>query len=150
MKNTVLNWVTVVLALAFLVPFSAQAEQAKDFGKYRIHYSAIQTSFLSPKITRSYGISRSRNRLMLNIAVQEKSAEGKMTPIIASVNVTATNLTGQLKSLSMRPIHDGKVIYYIGELGVANGETLNFKIDVQPENTNENLVFSFRQKFYTR
>jgi len=150
MKNTVLNWVTVVLALTLLVPFSSRAEQAKDFGKYRIHYSAIQTSFLSPKVSHDYGIGRSRNRIMLNIAVQEKTDDGKNKSIVASVNVTATNLTGQLKSLSMRPIHDRDVIYYIGELGVAHGETLNFKIDVKPENTKENLVFSFRQKFYTR
>jgi len=150
MKNTVLNWVTVVLALAFLVPFSAQAEQAKDFGKYRIHYSAIQTSFLSPKVSHDYGIGRSRNRIMLNIAVQEIIPDGKNKSIVASVTVTATNLTGQLKSLSMRPIHDRDVIYYIGELGVANQETLDFKINVKPENSKENLVFNFRQKFYTR
>ncbi|HED15589.1 MAG TPA: DUF4426 domain-containing protein [Gammaproteobacteria bacterium] len=150
MRNSVLNWVTVALTLAFLVPFSVQAEQAKDFGKYRIHYSAIQTSFLSPKVSHDYGISRSRNRIMLNIAVQEKTADGKNKSIVASVNVTATNLTGQLKSLSMRPIHDRDVIYYIGELSVANQETLDFKVDVKPENTKENLVFNFRQKFYTR
>ena len=149
MKNNASKWFTVVLTLVMLAPFSARAEQAKDFGNYRIHYSAIQTSFLSPKVSHDYGIGRSRNRIMLNIAVQKKTADNKAKPIIASVNITATNLTGQLKSVSMRPIHDREVVYYIGELGVAHGETLTFKVNVTPENSTENLAFSFRQKFYT-
>lgn len=149
MKNNTPKWFTLVLTLIMLVPLSAQAEQVKDFGKYRVHYSAIQTSFLSPKVSHDYGIGRSRNRIMLNIAVQEKTGNSKTKSIIASVSVTATNLTGQLKSVSMRPIHDRDVVYYIGELGVAHGESLDFRVDVKPENSTQNLVFNFRQKFYT-
>ncbi len=149
MKNTALNWFSIMLILAMLLPFSARAEQAKDFGKFRVHYSAIQTNFLSPKVSHDYGIGRSRNRIMLNIAVQEKTGPDQTTPVIASVNVTATNLTGQLKTISMRPIHDRDVVYYIGELGIAHGETLNFKVKITPANSREQIAFSFRQKFFT-
>jgi hypothetical protein len=63
--------------------------------------------------------------------------------------VAARNLTGQLKNVSIRKIEEAGAIYYIGEIGVANRETLIFEISVTPEGESQTHVVSFRQQFYT-
>ena len=70
-----------IMAVTFLgwVAFPAHAEQSSSFGDYVIHYNAIPSTFLTPDTAREYGISRSRNRAMLNISVQEKTGNGLET-----------------------------------------------------------------------
>lgn len=150
MEKVYMKIFAIILSLGLWLPFYSYAEQAKDFGKYHVHYNALETTFLSPKVANEYRIKRSRNRIMLNISVQEKKDKGIQKPVAASVWATATNLTGQLKQISIRPIHEGEVIYYIGELSVANKETLDFTVNVQPVNTKETYTLKFRQQFFTR
>ena len=70
-------------------------------------------------------------------------------PVSANVSVDASNLTGQLKDLQMREVTEGDAIYYIGELSVANRETLIFDISARPEGVKDPLRVRFRQQFYT-
>ena len=67
----------------------------------------------------------------------------------ADVTVSASNLTGQLKSVDTREIREAQAIYYIGEVGVANRETLIFDISVKPEGETAPFTVRFRQQFYT-
>ena len=150
MQKTTMKILTIILCLGMLIPSYSYAEQTKDFGKYHVHYSALETTFLSAKVANEYGIKRSRNRIMLNISVQEKMENALQKPASAAVWASATNLTGQLKQISIRPIHEGKAIYYIGELSVADKETLDFTVNIQPVNTKETLTLKFRQQFFTR
>ena len=46
------------------------------------------------------------------------------TPVRGAVEVSAANLTGQLKPVTLREITEAEAIYYIGESSVADGETL--------------------------
>jgi len=150
MKTTYMKILPLLISLGLWLPFSSSAEQAVGFGKYTVHYSAIETTFLSPKIANDYGIKRSRNSIMLNISVLEKMGKGVQKPIRADVWVTATNLTGQLKQISIRPISEGEAIYYIGELFVTDKETLDFTAKVQPNGEQETFTLQFRQQFFTR
>lgn len=143
LKKVLLNSVLVLLSMSWIHP--AHAEQSKKIDGYTIYYSALPTTFLTAKVASDYNIKRSRNRAMINIAIRK---EGK--PVIAAVSATAVNLSKQLKKVFMRPIHDGQVVYYIGEVPVANRETLNFTVNITPENTNKNLKISFQEKFFTR
>ena len=86
---------------------------------------------------------------MLNISVLRKEAGTIGQPVAAKVQVDASNLTGQLKSVDIRQIEEGRAIYYIGEVGVANRETLIFDISVQPEGESEAFRVRFRQQFYS-
>lgn len=120
-----------------------------EFGDFVVHFNAQPTDMLPPKVARAYGIQRSENRAMLNVSVLRK-AEGSIgQPVNAEVAVAARNLTGQLKSIEIRKIEEAGAIYYIGEIGVANRETLIFEIRVTPEGESEAHVVSFRQQFYT-
>ena len=130
---------------------TAQPAQAtsSDIGEYIVHFSAQTTDQLSPDIARAYNNVRSKNRAMLNVSVIRKSDNQSVQ---ANVSVKTTNLTGQLKNITMRKIEepgDTVAIYYIGETPVANRENLRFDISVKPEGRTTVSEVSFRREFFT-
>ncbi len=126
-----------------------QAAQFEQFGNYVVHYSTIQTDFLSAKVANDFGIKRSRNRIMLSVMVQRRSDDGHQA-VRAQVSASATNLTGQLKTIEMRPAQEGTAIYYIGELGVEDEEVLDFTVRVQVKDQTRPFTLTFREQFFTR
>ncbi len=123
-------------------------ENFRDVGDWVIHFNAQPTDMLPAEVAKAYGIERSGNRAMLNVTVMRKEEGTIGTAVSADVSVKASNLTGQLKNMSLRKITEGPAIYYIGELPVANQETLVFEIDVRPEGASESYTIRFRQQFY--
>ena len=105
-------------------------ETSKDFGDYVVHFNALSTDQLSADVARPYGIARSPNRGMLNVSILRKQEGSVGMPVQGSVSASATNLTGQLKAVTLREIREDTAVYYIGEVGIANEETLIFTIDV--------------------
>ena len=129
---------------------AGQNQHVEEFDNYIIHYNAVPTDFFSTKIAKQYKITRSRNRIMLNIAVRKKQPGRQPTHVKAKVNVIATNLVGQIKTATMRPIHEGSSIYYIGELNVSDHERLKFNVKVTPDNEKKTYTVKFAQQFSTR
>ena len=132
------------------VPTAEPAEAtSSDIGDYVVHFSAQTTDQLPPDVARAYNIVRSKSRAMLNVSVVRKS-DGQSVP--ATVSVKTTNLTGQLKNVTMRKIEepgDTVAVYYIGETPVANRETLLFDISVKPEGQSAVSEVRFKRQFYT-
>ena len=123
-------------------------EHFRDVGDWVIHFNAQSTNMLPAEVAKAYGIERSGNRAMLNVAVMRKEEGTIGKAVSADVSVKARNLTGQLKNITVRKITEGPAIYYIGEIPVANQETLVFEIDVRPEGAVESYTIRFRQQFY--
>jgi len=123
-------------------------EHAKTFGDYTVHVNALTTDQLPANVARSYGISRSKSRIMLNVVITQKQ-NGKDNPITGSVTSMTRNLASQLKNMPMREIIEDAAIYYIGELSVDNAETLIFDIDVTPKGLSSPYLLSYSQKFFT-
>ncbi len=117
-----------------------------DIGDHVIHFSAQSTDQLPPEIARAYNIVRSKNRAMLNVSVLRASDNQAVT---ADVTVKTVNLTGQLKTVTMRRINEQEAIYYIGEVPVANRETLIFDISVTPDGEDSSSEVRFKRQFYT-
>lgn len=144
----------LLAAIAFMAaiatPFSALATQSVKFGNYIIQYSALTTDNLEESIAKIHHIKRGRNRMMLNIVVQEKTADKQIKTVKADVTASTSNILGQIMNLDMRPIREGEAIYYIGESKVTNKETVNFTVHVKPEDSSETHTLSFRQQFFTR
>lgn len=115
-------------------------------GDYTVHFSAQSTDQLPPDVARAYNIVRSKNRAMLNVSVLAATSNA---PVAADVSVKTVNLTGQLKNITMRKIIEQEAIYYIGEIAVANRETLNFDISVTPEGVESPSVVRFQRQFFT-
>jgi len=123
-------------------------ESAKDFGDYVVHFNAIGTDQLTEDVARQYGIVRSRSRAMLNVSILRK-VEGTMgSAVTGSVSASAINLTGQLKNITLREIKEGEAVYYIGETGISDGETLIFTVDVTPINEASRFTVRFKKQFF--
>ncbi|NOR67253.1 MAG: DUF4426 domain-containing protein [Woeseiaceae bacterium] len=126
----------------------AQAAGASnaDIGDHVVHFSAQSTDQLPPEVARAYNIVRSKNRAMLNVSVLREADNAAVT---AAVTVKTVNLTGQLKNITMRQIDEQDAIYYIGEVSVANRETLIFDISVIPEGVESASDVRFKRQFFT-
>jgi hypothetical protein len=83
---------------------------------------------------------------MLNVSVLQASDS---TAVSADVSVKTVNLTGQLKNVTMRRVDEQDAIYYIGEVPVANRETLIFDISVTPEGVETVSEVRFKRQFFT-
>lgn len=150
-----------IIALSYLLSLAAcggpgndatipQAEPAgassADIGDHVVHFSALSTDQIPPEVARAYNIVRSKNRAMLNVSVLEAETGKAVT---ATVTVKTVNLTGQLKTVTMRRVEEQDAIYYIGETPVANRETLIFDISVTPEGATQASEVRFKRQFYS-
>jgi len=117
-----------------------------NIGNHVVHFSAQSTDQLPPEVARAYNIVRSKNRAMLNVSVLKESDN---TAVTAEVTVKTVNLTGQLKNVTMRQINEQDAIYYIGEVPVANRETLIFDISVKPDGVDAVSDVRFKRQFFT-
>ncbi len=136
--------------LLLLLATTARAENSQDFGDYVVHFNALTTDILQPKVANEYGIKRSGSHAMLNVVVLRKVLGATGQPVTATVTGHATTLNGQQRSLNLREIREPNAIYYIADFGIGNEEILNFKLDVRPEGENESFQVQFRQQFFTR
>ncbi len=123
----------------------AFAESSQSVGNYIVHYNAISTESLPPAVARAYGITRSKNKGLLNISVLKKGAG--FQGVEAIIDVSATNLTGQLRDIELRKIVEQNAIYYISVFSVANRETLDFSIKVTTAD-NQTGNIKLRQQFF--
>lgn len=134
--------------LSLLISHATQAEQSKDFGKYKIHYSAFTTDNLTTSVAKQYNIPRSKKRALLNVSVLKKTPDGSK-PTRAAIKGTTTNLSQQLRELEPREISEKGAIYYIAETPVDNAETLKYHLTIKPEGENTTYELSFQEQFYT-
>lgn len=135
----------LILAAALASP--AVAQQSEQFGDYEVHYNTLNTNMLSPDVASVYGIQRAGTQAMLNVTVLDTQSR---EPMEADISATATNLTGQRRDVELRRIDDQGAIYYIGQFRIHDEETLNFRLQVQPEDHDgDPFTLTFRQQFFT-
>ncbi len=117
-------------------------------GDFEMHYNAVRTDQLTAEIARAYGIERSKNKVLLNVSVLKKSAEGANSPADAEVKVAARNLNNQLKEVQLRRINEGTAIYYIAEVGFTGTETLVFDISATPVGSSTPITATLTREFF--
>ena len=140
--------ISTLLFLSSLFPGLTMAENSKTFGDYVVHYNAFRSDTLTPEIAKAYSLTRRNNRMVVNITVQKKNGDASK-PVKAKVTGFASNLTGQVKDLDFKEIHDGEAIYYLAQSQVAHLETLKFDIKATPDGESLVAKVNFKQKFYT-
>lgn len=140
----------LALTCLCLAALGARAESSQDFGDHVVHFNALTTDLLPPKVATEYKIKRSGNHALLNVVVLRKVLGAPGQPVTATVTGTATTLTGQQRELNLREIREPNAIYYIADFSVGNEETLNFRLDVRPEGETDSYQVQFRQQFFTR
>lgn len=141
---------TALLTLALALAPIGQAEEF-DSGAFVVHYTALSTLQLAPAVADAYGIARSPNRGLLNVAVlRHEPGRTLGTPVAAQVVVTAVNTLGQLKPLAMRRVDEPPAIYFLGELTVADQETVTFELQVTPEGAKAPIRLRLQHQFFAR
>lgn len=123
-------------------------ESSKDFGDYVLYFNALNTDQLSPEIAREYGIVRSRSRAMLNVSMHRKLSDGRTEAVTGAVSASAINLNGQLTTMTLREIREEVAVYYVGEIGITDGEVLIFTIDATPSNEASRFTVRFKKQFF--
>lgn len=123
---------------------------SNDFGAYVLHFNALSTDQLTPEVAKQYGIVRSKNRAMLNVSIVQKIEGTTGQSVPGAVSASVNNLTGQAKNLTLREVQAGSAVYYIGDVAVANGETLIFNVDATPINETSRFSVRFSQQFYDK
>lgn len=146
LKKTLLPFLFTVLAT---LSGASSAENSQDFGDYVVHFNALNTNYLPPAVTREYGLKRSKNRGMINVAVLRKVMGTAGKPVEAKISASATNLTGQKRDISLREVREGNAIYYIGDFPISHEETLRFTLHVKPADNVEAHEVKFSHQFFT-
>ncbi len=128
---------------------TAAAQQAEDLGSHLVHYSAINTSQLTPEVASAIGVQRSSSRALLNLAVLRKNEQGMDRPVRASIRVEAVNIAGQRRDVELREVTEQDAIYYLGSFRFHNEERITFRVSVHPEDRpGPAREFSFQQQFF--
>jgi hypothetical protein len=139
---------TTLILLLVLFCTSAWAENSTSIPGYTIHHNAIPSASLDPAIAKQYGIQRSKYRGMLNVSIIKEVPGTTGTSSEGVVLAKATNMLGQMISIPMRKVEEGNAIYYIGEFRIADQETLNFELQVQPRGESRFYTAKLSQEFF--
>lgn len=123
-------------------------ESAKDFGNFVVYFNALGTDQLTPEVASEYGIIRSRSRALLNVSIHRKLEGGLTEAVPGAIKASATNLNGQFKNMTLREIREEAAIYYVGELGITNGEVLIYTVEATPAGAPAPLVVRFQKQFF--
>ena len=126
-----------------------RTEGMYDFGDYVLYVNALTTDDLSAEVAGEYGIVRSNDRALLTLSVHRKAEDGSTAAVASEISTSASNLTGQLKNVFVREIREGDAIYYIGELEVADRETLTYNVTITPSGEDESLSVRYQKQFFT-
>lgn len=145
----VYTWLKRAVLLMWVMGAGVVAAHEKKVGDYTIHYSAFNSTFLSPEIAKQYDIARSGYQGVVNISVSRLS-EGQSKPerLTAEVIGKAKNQLSQQKDLSFKEVREGDAIYYLATFRYDDQENLTFQLQVKPEAKGEPQTVEFSQQFF--
>ena len=139
--------------LLFLALFTLSsislAENATITGNYKIHHNAITTDFLSTAIAKTYKITRSTQRALLNIAITETRDDQIDKPVSARLNVIRRNLLGYREELEMQEVREGDAVYYITDFAISHKDQWIFDIEALVDGQTYPLKAQYRETFIT-
>ncbi len=113
----------IAMAVALLAAGILSAEQKESFGRYEVHYSVFNPSFLRAAIAERYEIVRGRDKAVVNVAI----LDGERS-VAVPVTGTVKNLLGQSQPLRFREVKEGEAVYYLAMLTYQDRDTLRFEI----------------------
>jgi hypothetical protein len=137
---------------AFLLGFtqSGQAQQSKMFGPYELHYSIVNTTFLSPEIAATYGITRGEKRAILNLSVREHMSDkpADITEARAMILKGKTWDLIQNQTLEFQQIKEGPATYYVADFKFINEEWRFFEVYFRPDGAEKTYTFELKHQLY--
>lgn len=141
--NILISFITLLL-----MSTGSWAEQKVVEDGYEVHYNAFNSSFVTPEVAAANGLIRSKVRALVNVAVFELNDEGK-TAVPVTLTGQASNLLGQMQTITFKPIKEGDALYYIGGFRFSEAERMTIKLSVRANPAKPPIETSFTQTFYT-
>ena len=142
-----LSLVRITLIWLAFLPCLAVAQQSQTFGPYELHYNVVNTTFLSPQIAETYGITRGEKRAFLNLAVRENTVTGSSEARAMALQGKTWDLI-QNQALNFTEIREGEAVYYIAEFSFINEEWRFFEIDFRPVGSDQTYTYKFKHQLY--
>lgn len=143
---------TRLLQIALLALLSnlalADAKTFETFGDYKVVYTVFNSSFIKPDIAKSYGITRAKNQVLINVALIKATADGDTEGLPAKVSGTVANLMQQQKTLKFFEVQEQNAVYYLAPLRIDNEEVLNFDIAVKTSANAKPFQLEFTKTLY--
>lgn len=137
---------SVFMACLISCPSAAYAEIQK-FGDAEVNYNLVTTDTLSPQVAKAYGITRSKNRLLLTVVVTRPDAEGLPRSVSADVTANSVNMLQQQRPVPMRRIREGDAIYAIGDFSFTAPGFMRFTINVAEAGAASPYKIEFQRNF---
>ena len=151
-KMTIAPGNILAACTVFLLVFtqSGQAQQSEMFGPYELHYSVVNTTFLSPEVAAAYGITRGEKRAILNLSVREHMSEqsADQTEARSMILKGKTWDLIQNQTLEFQQIKEGPATYYIAEFKFINEEWRFFEVYFRPEGAEKTYTFELKHQLY--
>lgn len=139
----------IPLLLAFGLAQPASAQQSERFDQYELHYSVVNTTFLSPKVAATYGITRGTEKAILNLAVREHQPGGGTVGKSMALKGRTWDLIQQTVELQFQEVREGEAIYSIAEFSFLNEEWRHFEVNFRPEGADKTYTFKLKHQMYT-
>ncbi|WP_373292840.1 DUF4426 domain-containing protein [Shewanella algicola] len=124
----------------------AHAEQKQQVGNFDIHYMALNSTFITPQVAKTYGIERSGYNGLVNITVLNTQLPDNPA-VEVEISGIANNLIDARMNLDFKEIREGNAIYYIAEVPFRDDQEVNFTVAIKYTNQ-LNTTIKFKQKFY--
>ncbi|MBW8192659.1 DUF4426 domain-containing protein [Neiella marina] len=134
----------LILLISSLSWFPAAQAEVHNAGPYQVHFSAFESTFLTPEVAKTYNITRSRYNGVINISVLDTRSGNLPTEV--EITGDAKNLIGHNVPLDFKEVKEGEAVYYLEQIRYSNEETFRFKLEITtPEGT---YPVEFMKKFY--
>jgi hypothetical protein len=133
----------VSLAIGLVFSYQVNAEQKRTLGSWDVHYIALNTTFLTPKVAKQNGILRSKFNGLINISVLDRQDKTAQSVVMTG---EAKNLIGVVKKLMFKQVKEGKAVYYLAVLPFSDRE--QYRISIEINNGLEQQTLKFQHKFY--
>ncbi|MCM2678907.1 DUF4426 domain-containing protein [Echinimonas agarilytica] len=134
----------IAAVMGFMIWLPNASAEMKKVGPYEVHFSAFESTFLTPEIAKTYQINRSRYHAVINVSILDtRNANAAIkTPLTGE----AKNLLGHNVTLSFKEIIEGNAVYYIDQLKYSNEETFRFYLVIKTDEGE--YPVQFIKKFY--
>ena len=135
------------LILLLLSP-SVSAQMSERFGPYELHYSFVNTTFLTPEVAAQYQITRGKRHGILMLSLRYYPDESPVTePSAMRVQGTTSDLI-RSDTLEFKEIKEGDAVYYIAPFKFINEEYRHFYLDFRAENSTTTYSHHLQHQMY--
>lgn len=135
-----------LIACLLIIPLFSQADEKeyKQYGDYKVFFSAFNSTFIDPDIAVTNNIVRGKDKGLVNIAVVNQSGTGKAAQIAGYVS----NIFQQSQRLEFFEVREQDAVYYLAPFEFENEDFLTFKIEVAPDSNKPTYNLKFQKIMY--